>query len=164
MRLLLYSVIQVWNHSCANVEESIEHFPVSTQQEILSLCNKNQAVYMHVFCFVFLLAGFYLPGWVHCCVLLFLCMCMCMYAAAAAAASAPLTTCPGCGFSDSGGIARKSVAMSLVLSPMKRVQSSPNLGAGTNTHWHVSSQQDLRGIRGEMFCCCLNAVWLSRYA
>lgn len=60
--LLLYSVIQVWNHSCANVEESIEHFPVSTQQEILSLCNKNQAVYMHVSLFCFF-ACWFLPSW-----------------------------------------------------------------------------------------------------
>lgn len=74
------------------------------------------------------------------CASLFLSMCMCMCAAAAA----PLLTTPrpshGCGFSDSGGITRKSVAMSLVLSPMKRVQSSPNLGAGTNTYWHSLSQ------------------------
>lgn len=38
-----------------------------------------------------------------------------------------------CDFSDSGGSSRKSVAVSLVLSPMKRVQSSPNLSTGTNT-------------------------------
>ncbi|XP_029949141.1 sorbin and SH3 domain-containing protein 2 [Salarias fasciatus] len=35
---------------------------------------------------------------------------------------------------DSGGCARKSVAMSLILSPMKRVQSSPNLAAGSDSH------------------------------
>ncbi|KAM6940348.1 sorbin and SH3 domain-containing protein 2 isoform 2-T2 [Xenentodon cancila] len=35
---------------------------------------------------------------------------------------------------DSGGCSRKSVALSFVLSPMKRVQSSPNLGTGSNSH------------------------------
>ncbi|XP_051239599.1 sorbin and SH3 domain-containing protein 1 isoform X15 [Dicentrarchus labrax] len=35
---------------------------------------------------------------------------------------------------DSGGFARKSVALSLILSPMKRVQSSPNLGTGSDSH------------------------------
>ncbi|KAM9857015.1 sorbin and SH3 domain-containing protein 2 [Aulostomus maculatus] len=35
---------------------------------------------------------------------------------------------------DSGGYARKSVALSLILSPMKRVQSSPNLAAGSDSH------------------------------
>ncbi|XP_036952622.1 sorbin and SH3 domain-containing protein 2 isoform X12 [Acanthopagrus latus] len=35
---------------------------------------------------------------------------------------------------DSGGFARKSVALSLTLSPMKRVQSSPNLGTGSDSH------------------------------
>ncbi|XP_070829696.1 sorbin and SH3 domain-containing protein 2-like isoform X4 [Chaetodon trifascialis] len=35
---------------------------------------------------------------------------------------------------DSGGFARKSVALSLILSPMKRVQSSPNLGTGSESH------------------------------
>lgn len=49
---------------------------------------------------------------------------------------------PGCDFSDSGGFARKSVALSLVLSPMKRVQSSPNLGTGTNTHKHITNDQN----------------------
>ncbi|XP_037102661.1 sorbin and SH3 domain-containing protein 2 isoform X3 [Syngnathus acus] len=37
-------------------------------------------------------------------------------------------------FSDSGGCARKSVAMTLTLSPMKRVQSSPNLASGSDPH------------------------------
>ncbi|KAM9314859.1 sorbin and SH3 domain-containing protein 2 [Pholidichthys leucotaenia] len=41
---------------------------------------------------------------------------------------------PGCDFSDSGGYARKSVALSLMLSPMKRVQSSPNLATGSDSH------------------------------
>uniref|UniRef100_A0A3Q2CXW1 Sorbin and SH3 domain containing 2a n=1 Tax=Cyprinodon variegatus TaxID=28743 RepID=A0A3Q2CXW1_CYPVA len=35
---------------------------------------------------------------------------------------------------DSGGYARKSVALSLILSPMKRVQSSPNLPTGNDSH------------------------------
>ncbi|XP_029988940.1 sorbin and SH3 domain-containing protein 2 isoform X6 [Sphaeramia orbicularis] len=35
---------------------------------------------------------------------------------------------------DSGGCARKSVALSLILSPMKRVQSSPNLATGSDSH------------------------------
>ncbi|XP_042279843.1 sorbin and SH3 domain-containing protein 2-like isoform X1 [Thunnus maccoyii] len=35
---------------------------------------------------------------------------------------------------DSGGYARKSVALSLVLSPVKRVQSSPNLATGSDSH------------------------------
>ncbi|XP_028446768.1 sorbin and SH3 domain-containing protein 2 isoform X4 [Perca flavescens] len=35
---------------------------------------------------------------------------------------------------DSGGCSRKSVALSLMLSPMKRVQSSPNLGSGNDSH------------------------------
>ncbi|XP_027872446.1 sorbin and SH3 domain-containing protein 2 isoform X3 [Xiphophorus couchianus] len=35
---------------------------------------------------------------------------------------------------DSGGIARKSVALSLILSPMKRVQSSPNLAPANDSH------------------------------
>ncbi|XP_061840088.1 sorbin and SH3 domain-containing protein 2-like isoform X2 [Nerophis lumbriciformis] len=35
---------------------------------------------------------------------------------------------------DSGGCARKSVALSLTLSPMKRVQSSPNLASGSDPH------------------------------
>uniref|UniRef100_A0A669F3I8 Sorbin and SH3 domain containing 2 n=1 Tax=Oreochromis niloticus TaxID=8128 RepID=A0A669F3I8_ORENI len=35
---------------------------------------------------------------------------------------------------DSGGYARKSVALSLMLSPMKRVQSSPNLATGSDSH------------------------------
>ncbi|XP_024859850.1 sorbin and SH3 domain-containing protein 1 isoform X12 [Kryptolebias marmoratus] len=35
---------------------------------------------------------------------------------------------------DSGGCVRKSVALSLTLSPMKRVQSSPNLATGTESH------------------------------
>ncbi|XP_023813839.1 sorbin and SH3 domain-containing protein 2 isoform X10 [Oryzias latipes] len=35
---------------------------------------------------------------------------------------------------DSGGCARKSVALSLMLSPMKRVQSSPNLATGSESH------------------------------
>ncbi|XP_041641512.1 sorbin and SH3 domain-containing protein 1 isoform X3 [Cheilinus undulatus] len=35
---------------------------------------------------------------------------------------------------DSGGTARHSVALSLKLSPMKRVQSSPNLGSGSDSH------------------------------
>ncbi|XP_074541647.1 sorbin and SH3 domain-containing protein 2 isoform X3 [Halichoeres trimaculatus] len=35
---------------------------------------------------------------------------------------------------DSGGTARHSVALSLILSPMKRVQSSPNLGSGSDSH------------------------------
>ncbi|XP_070772190.1 sorbin and SH3 domain-containing protein 2 [Enoplosus armatus] len=35
---------------------------------------------------------------------------------------------------DSGGFARKSVALSFILSPMKRVQSSPNLGTGSDSH------------------------------
>ncbi|KAM7394479.1 hypothetical protein PAMP_021282 [Pampus punctatissimus] len=35
---------------------------------------------------------------------------------------------------DSGGYARKSVALSLILSPMKRVQSSPNLATGSDSH------------------------------
>ncbi|XP_019718019.1 sorbin and SH3 domain-containing protein 2 isoform X2 [Hippocampus comes] len=35
---------------------------------------------------------------------------------------------------DSGGCARKSVAVSLTLSPMKRVQSSPNLASGSDPH------------------------------
>ncbi|KAM9818236.1 sorbin and SH3 domain-containing protein 2 isoform 11-T18 [Syngnathus typhle] len=37
-------------------------------------------------------------------------------------------------FSDSGGCVRKSVAMTLRLSPMKRVQSSPNLASGGDPH------------------------------
>ncbi|XP_038568953.1 sorbin and SH3 domain-containing protein 2 isoform X2 [Micropterus salmoides] len=41
---------------------------------------------------------------------------------------------PGYDFSDSGGFARKSVGLSLILSPMKRVQSSPNLGTGSDSH------------------------------
>ncbi|KAM6972326.1 sorbin and SH3 domain-containing protein 2 isoform 2-T2 [Aplochiton taeniatus] len=35
---------------------------------------------------------------------------------------------------DSGGRARKSTALSLTLSPMKRVQSSPNLATGSESH------------------------------
>ncbi|XP_078799853.1 sorbin and SH3 domain-containing protein 2-like isoform X6 [Oryzias latipes] len=35
---------------------------------------------------------------------------------------------------DSGGCARKSVALSLMLAPMKRVQSSPNLATGSESH------------------------------
>ncbi|KAM9769106.1 sorbin and SH3 domain-containing protein 1 isoform 13-T17 [Menidia menidia] len=35
---------------------------------------------------------------------------------------------------DSGGCTRKSVALSLILSPMKRVQSSPNLATGSDSH------------------------------
>ncbi|XP_062420349.1 sorbin and SH3 domain-containing protein 2 [Pungitius pungitius] len=35
---------------------------------------------------------------------------------------------------DSGGCSRKSSALSLTLSPMKRVQSSPNLGSGSDSH------------------------------
>ncbi|XP_029911048.1 sorbin and SH3 domain-containing protein 2 isoform X10 [Myripristis murdjan] len=35
---------------------------------------------------------------------------------------------------DSGGCARKSTALSLTLSPMKRVQSSPNLATGSESH------------------------------
>ncbi|XP_039671960.1 sorbin and SH3 domain-containing protein 1 isoform X7 [Perca fluviatilis] len=35
---------------------------------------------------------------------------------------------------DSGGCSHKSVALSLMLSPMKRVQSSPNLGSGNDSH------------------------------
>ncbi|KAM4603276.1 sorbin and SH3 domain-containing protein 2 [Polymixia lowei] len=35
---------------------------------------------------------------------------------------------------DSGGRARKSAALSLTLSPMKRVQSSPNLATGSESH------------------------------
>ncbi|XP_040892367.1 sorbin and SH3 domain-containing protein 1-like [Toxotes jaculatrix] len=35
---------------------------------------------------------------------------------------------------DSGGYAPKSVALSLILSPMKRVQSSPNLATGSDSH------------------------------
>ncbi|XP_043969258.1 sorbin and SH3 domain-containing protein 2 isoform X8 [Gambusia affinis] len=35
---------------------------------------------------------------------------------------------------DSGGIMRKSVALSLILSPMKRVQSSPNLATANDSH------------------------------
>nr|XP_020470007.1 sorbin and SH3 domain-containing protein 2 isoform X5 [Monopterus albus] len=35
---------------------------------------------------------------------------------------------------DSGGCTRKSVALSLILSPMKRVQSSPNLDTGSDSH------------------------------
>ncbi|KAM7009645.1 uncharacterized protein sorbs2a isoform 11-T12 [Tautogolabrus adspersus] len=35
---------------------------------------------------------------------------------------------------DSGGTGRHSVALSFVLSPMKRVQSSPNLGTGSDSH------------------------------
>ncbi|XP_031718830.1 sorbin and SH3 domain-containing protein 2 isoform X8 [Anarrhichthys ocellatus] len=35
---------------------------------------------------------------------------------------------------DSGGCSRKSAALSLMLSPMKRVQSSPNLGSGSDSH------------------------------
>ncbi|XP_023190140.1 sorbin and SH3 domain-containing protein 2 isoform X1 [Xiphophorus maculatus] len=35
---------------------------------------------------------------------------------------------------DSGGIVRKSVALSLILSPMKRVQSSPNLSTANDSH------------------------------
>uniref|UniRef100_A0A3P9JDQ4 Osteoclast-stimulating factor 1 n=1 Tax=Oryzias latipes TaxID=8090 RepID=A0A3P9JDQ4_ORYLA len=35
---------------------------------------------------------------------------------------------------DSGGCTRKSVALSLMLSPMKRVQSSPNLATGSESH------------------------------
>ncbi|XP_034043663.1 uncharacterized protein sorbs2a [Thalassophryne amazonica] len=35
---------------------------------------------------------------------------------------------------DSGGYARKTVALSLMLSPMKRVQSSPNLATGSDSH------------------------------
>ncbi|XP_062289904.1 sorbin and SH3 domain-containing protein 2 [Scomber scombrus] len=35
---------------------------------------------------------------------------------------------------DSGGNARKSVALSLILSPVKRVQSSPNLATGSESH------------------------------
>ncbi|XP_047189784.1 sorbin and SH3 domain-containing protein 1 isoform X12 [Scophthalmus maximus] len=35
---------------------------------------------------------------------------------------------------DSGGCAPKSVALSLTLSPMKRVQSSPNLASGSDSH------------------------------
>ncbi|XP_054912559.1 sorbin and SH3 domain-containing protein 2 isoform X5 [Poeciliopsis prolifica] len=35
---------------------------------------------------------------------------------------------------DSGGIVRKSVALSLILSPMKRVQSSPNLATANDSH------------------------------
>ncbi|XP_070406243.1 sorbin and SH3 domain-containing protein 2 isoform X10 [Nothobranchius furzeri] len=41
---------------------------------------------------------------------------------------------PGRDFSDSGGHTRKSVALSLTLSTMKRVQSSPNLATGTESH------------------------------
>ncbi|KAM8880203.1 uncharacterized protein sorbs2a isoform 6-T6 [Spinachia spinachia] len=40
----------------------------------------------------------------------------------------------GCDSSDSGGCSRKSSALSLTLSPMKRVQSSPNLGSGSDSH------------------------------
>ncbi|KAM9792315.1 sorbin and SH3 domain-containing protein 2 [Neosynchiropus ocellatus] len=35
---------------------------------------------------------------------------------------------------DSGGCERKSVALSLILSPMKRVQSTPNLATGSESH------------------------------
>ncbi|XP_047222347.1 sorbin and SH3 domain-containing protein 2 isoform X6 [Girardinichthys multiradiatus] len=35
---------------------------------------------------------------------------------------------------DSGGYARKSVGLSFILSPMKRVQSSPNLATGNDSH------------------------------
>ncbi|XP_014865898.1 PREDICTED: sorbin and SH3 domain-containing protein 2 isoform X13 [Poecilia mexicana] len=35
---------------------------------------------------------------------------------------------------DSGGLARKTVALSLILSPMKRVQSSPNLATANDSH------------------------------
>lgn len=51
---------------------------------------------------------------------------------------------PGCDSSDSGGCARKSVALSLILSPMKRVQSSPNLATGTNTRNHTTNQHMIR--------------------
>ncbi|XP_055362845.1 proline-rich protein 36 isoform X17 [Betta splendens] len=52
---------------------------------------------------------------------------------------------------DSGGCARKSVALSLILSPMKRVQSSPNLATGSDSHssdldsWRSHSATD--GLR-----------------
>uniref|UniRef100_A0A1A8QJT6 Uncharacterized protein n=2 Tax=Nothobranchius TaxID=28779 RepID=A0A1A8QJT6_9TELE len=49
---------------------------------------------------------------------------------------------------DSGGHTRKSVALSLTLSTMKRVQSSPNLATGTESHssdidsWRSRSAND----------------------
>ncbi|KAF7659587.1 hypothetical protein LDENG_00296410 [Lucifuga dentata] len=52
---------------------------------------------------------------------------------------------------DSGGCARKSVALSLTLSPMKRVQSSPNLATESDSHspdldaWRSRSATD--GLR-----------------
>ncbi|XP_071390577.1 sorbin and SH3 domain-containing protein 2 [Centroberyx affinis] len=52
---------------------------------------------------------------------------------------------------DSGGCARKSTALSLTLSPMKRVQSSPNLATGSESHssdsdaWRSRSATD--GLR-----------------
>ncbi len=64
------------------------------------------------------------------------CCCFCLY-----------DHLPGCDFSDSGGFARKSVALSLILSPMKRVQSSPNLGTGTNTHKHTTNEHTLAKIQ-----------------
>lgn len=64
------------------------------------------------------------------------CCCFCLY-----------DHLPGCDSSDSGGCARKSVALSLILSPMKRVQSSPNLATGTNTHKHTTNEHMFKQIK-----------------
>ncbi|KAF1395434.1 hypothetical protein PFLUV_G00011480 [Perca fluviatilis] len=42
--------------------------------------------------------------------------------------------CVSLQWTNSGGCSHKSVALSLMLSPMKRVQSSPNLGSGNDSH------------------------------
>lgn len=85
-----------------------------------------QTQYKHVLCFQTLYNA---CGWTHICILVsyfmhvhVCCCCFCI--------NDHLLKCD---FSDSGGFSRKSVAVSLVLSPMKRVQSSPNLSTGTNT-------------------------------
>lgn len=76
----------------------------------------------------------YVSGWTHLCVYLCLCVYLHVHVCCCLWINDHL---PGCDFSDSGGFTCKSVALSLVLSPMKRVQSSPNLGTGTNTHKHI---------------------------
>lgn len=83
---------------------------------------------MHVPCFHLFVLFF---GWMHSC------LCVFVYMHVHVCCFRLDDHLPGCDFSDSGGFARKSVALSLILSPMKRVQSSPNLGTGTNTHKHI---------------------------
>lgn len=127
---------------------------VFNNAKIISELVQQKHLYMHV-CFCILLAGFYFPGWLHCCAPLCFCVCAC----ACPLLLLLLLPCWQSPMAVVSQIAEESLAKAWPCHSYSlpwRESRAPQIWAQVLTLTDTVNT-DLGGIRGEIFCSWLDA-------